>query len=619
MAAPRGDRQAFGQPGLPPRWAPGDKDGVGTAYSVASRIWYTIWNGIVTEVYFPTVDRPQTRDLQYLFTDGETFFHNETELDTIIECLGESLGYLVRGRDKDGRYSYEKEIISDPHAPCLLQRTKISAEPAVLGKLKLYVLCSPHLNVGGLNNTGEVLSINGRDLLIAHRDGIWLAMIATVPFSKASVGYVGVSDGWTDLAQGFQMEWQFDRAPDGNIALTGEIDLSQAQEFTLGVAFGESQHRAIATLAQSLAFPFSEKRQRFVEQWTRADRTREALEEQSGDGGKLYRTSVKLLLAHEDKLYPGAIVASLAIPWGESKDDHEGEGGYHLIWTRDMVQTAMGLLAAGNTETPLRALIYLATSQPEDGSFAQNFWVEGDAFWTGMQLDEVAFPILLAHRLWRDGGLRSFDPRPMVKKATGYLLREGPATRQERWEEAGGYSPSTLAVMIAALICAASFAREHGKEEDAVFVEQYADWLEHNLEQWTVTRKGTLVPGITDHFVRLVPAQPGDPLPDSAADTAFLTLSSQSPGTPVDYPAREIVDAGFLELVRYGIRRPDDPIVLNSLTVVDAVLKTETPLGTVWHRYNHDGYGQRPDGGPYEGHGKGRGWPLLTASEDIMR
>ena len=177
----------------------------------------------------------------------------------------------------------------------------------------------------------------------------------------------------------------------------------------------------------------------------------------SGDNGKLYRTSVKLLLAHEDKLYPGAMVASLAIPWGEAKDDQAGEGGYHLIWTRDMVQSAMGLLAAGNTETPLRALIYLATCQSEDGGFAQNFWVEGDAFWTGSQLDEVAFPILLAHRLWRANGLRSFDPRPMVKKAAGYLLREGPATRQERWEEAGGYSPSTLAVMIAALICAARF------------------------------------------------------------------------------------------------------------------------------------------------------------------
>jgi glucoamylase len=166
--------------------------------------------------------------------------------------------------------------------------------------------------------------------------------------------------------------------------------------------------------------------------------------------------------------------------------------------------------------------------------------------------------------------------------------------------------------MIAALICAADFARDDGKEEAAVFVERYADWIEHNLESWTVTRKGTLVPGITDHFVRIVPAKPGDPLPDGDADNAVLSLTSQPPGMPLSYPAKEIVDAGFLELVRYGIRHPDDPVILNSLKVVDAVLKVETPCGSSWHRYNHDGYGQRDDGGPYEGHGRGRAWPLLT-------
>jgi glucoamylase len=155
MSAPRGDHQAFGRPGLPPRWAPGDKDGVGTAYSAASRIWFTIWNGIVTEIYYPTIDHPQTRDLRYLFSDGQTFCHDETALHTSIELLGDSLGFMVRGEDKEGRYSYEKEIISDPHGSCLLQRTKISASPDMLQKLKVYALCSPHLNVGGSNNTAK--------------------------------------------------------------------------------------------------------------------------------------------------------------------------------------------------------------------------------------------------------------------------------------------------------------------------------------------------------------------------------------------------------------------------------------------------------------------------------
>ena len=50
---------AFGWPGIEPRWTHGGKDGVGTAYAASSRVWFTFWNGIITEVYYPTVDRPQ--------------------------------------------------------------------------------------------------------------------------------------------------------------------------------------------------------------------------------------------------------------------------------------------------------------------------------------------------------------------------------------------------------------------------------------------------------------------------------------------------------------------------------------------------------------------------------
>ncbi len=132
------------------------------------------------------------------------------------------------------------------------------------------------------------------------------------------------------------------------------------------------------------------------------------------------------------------------------------------MWTRDMVSSATGLLASGNTETPLRALIYLACSQQPDGGFHQNFWIDGEPYWRGIQLDEVAFPILLAGKLREADALRDFDPYPMGLRAAGYLILQGPATRQERWEENAGYSPSTLASNIAALTCAASFARERG-------------------------------------------------------------------------------------------------------------------------------------------------------------
>jgi glucoamylase len=613
MASFRGDRMAFGAPGNPPRWARADKDGIGTAYSASSLLWYTVWNGIVTEMYYPNADRPQTRDLQYLFSDNETFFHQETRyLKTAIEPIGGGLGYRVSGSDPESRYRYTKEIISNPHLPCLLQRTHVDATPEMLKKLKLYALLAPHLEVGGWRNNGYVFEVLGRTGLAAERDGTWLVMGASVPFSRASVGYVGESDGWTDLANGFRMDWEFDRALDGNIALMGEIDLAATQDFTLGVAFGSSLHAAITTLLQSLVEPFKSQYERFEKQWKRVESSRRPLETFSGDDGKLYQASHRLLLAHEDKTFQGALVASLSIPWGQVKSDQEGEGGYHLVWTRDMVQSALGLLAAGNTQTPLRALIYLAASQHPDGSVGQNFWLEGKAFWTGIQLDEVSFPILLAHRLQAEGALQNFDPYRMAARAAGFLLRNGPVTQQERWEEGGGYSPSTMAAVIAALLCTADFARQRGDVDTAVFLEQYADWLEHNIETWMVTREGTLVPGVSTHYVRLNPACPGDFLPDDGVGEKLINVASQASGEQADFPARDIVDAGFLELVRYGIRRADDPIITDSLKVVDAILKVDLPSGPFWHRYNHDGYGERMDGEPYEGSGRGRVWPLLT-------
>jgi glucoamylase len=305
------------------------------------------------------------------------------------------------------------------------------------------------------------------------------------------------------------------------------------------------------------------------------------------------------------------MIASLSIPWGEAKGD-EDIGGYHLVWTRDMVSSATALLASGNDETPLRALVYLACLQRPDGGFHQNFWIDGEPYWTGVQLDEVAFPILLAWRLREADALRDFDPYPLVLAAAGYLVRSGPATPQERWEENSGYSPSTLAAQIAGLTCAAAFARERGDEATAAFLQRQADFLEGHVEAWTVTTDGTLVPGIARHYIRIRPVDPADPAPDEDPNRGLLAIRNRPPGERTEFPARDVVDAGFLELVRYGIRKAGHPLVEDSLQVVDAMLKVETPFGPCWRRYNHDGYGQRDDGGPYLGWGTGRGWPLLT-------
>src|SRR3989304_1724776 len=215
----------------------------------------------------------------------------------------------------------------------------------------------------------------------------------------------------------------------------------------------------------------------FIQQWMRVRHHVPDLAHCSSDGGCLFRTSRCLLLAHEDKTFAGALIASASIPWGDAKGD-EDLGGYHLVWTRDMVNSATGLLAGNDIETPRRALVYLACSQQRDGGFPQNFWIDGTPYWSGIQLDEVAFPIILAWRLWKAEALGEFDPYPMVKAAAAYLIRQGPMTQQERWEENGGYSPSTLAASIAALVCAADFAKAHGQEITATFLEEYADFLE---------------------------------------------------------------------------------------------------------------------------------------------
>lgn len=613
MAKIRGNRQAFGRPGIEPRWTHGDKEGVGTAYSAASRIWFTLWQGIITEIYYPTVDRPQVRDLQFLISDGKTFFHEEkrhlkTETDRLSPNV---LGYRIKNFDPDGRYIVTKEIITNPHQPCVLQKTMISGDENFISTLQFYLLCAPHLEVGGMNNNGYVVNVAGREILAAERDGRWMALAADVPFSRLSCGYVGFSDGWTDLNENFLMDWEFDCAIQGNVALTGRLDLGGRREFVVGLSLGDSLHNAVTTLFQSLDIPFKRHLDRFDEQWDRPYKRVLPLGKVSGDGGKLYHGSYSLLLSHEDKNFPGAFIASLSIPWGESKGD-EDQGGYHLVWTRDMVNSATGLLAAGNKETPIRALVYLAVSQLDDGGFPQNFWIDGIPYWKGIQLDEVAFPIMLAWRLHSEDALRGFDPYSMVMKAAGYLLRNGPATQQERWEEASGYSPSTLASNIAALTCAASFARLRGDSATATYLQEYADFLACHIEAWTVTTEGTLVSGITQHYIRIHPVNISDPHPNEDPNTGILAVANRPPGSNWRFPAKEVVDAGFLELVRYGIRPPDDPIIIDSLHVIDAVLKVETPFGPCWRRYNHDGYGQRPDGGPYEGWGQGRAWPLLT-------
>jgi glucoamylase len=606
------DGPAFGSPGVEPRWTSSDKDAVSTAYAASSRIWFTASHGTLNEIYYPTIDHPQTRDMELLITDETSFFHEEKrDLVYDFEYIDkDALAIRVVAKDPGGRYKVTKEFVTDPHHPVVLVNVKIEGDEELLSRLKCYALLAPHLDGGGAGNSARSLNIAGDRCVLAWKNNVSLAFGADCGFSRSSCGYVGFSDGYKDLSLHRRMTWNFGQALDGNIAMMGEINVAKHREFTIAIALGDGHHSALAKMMQTLATPYAEHRNRFIEQWHRA-LPPASLAAVSTDDGKLMRVSHSVILAHEDKTYSGAFIASASIPWGASKSDDD-LGGYHLVWTRDMVQSATALLACGHVETALRALVYLACTQHPDGGFAQNFWIDGTPYWTGIQLDEVAFPIVLAWRLWKINGLGNFDIVPFITAASAFLVRYAPVTQQERWEENAGYSPSTLAIVIAALVCAADICRHHCSDELGTFLEEYADWIEAHLDEWTTTTRGILHPDISHHYMRIRPPAAGEPFHNDQIPAGMIHIANRGPGEKSDFEAREVIDAGFLELVRYGVRRADDPLIVDSLKVVDAVLKIDTPYGTCWRRYNHDGYGQRKDGGPYIGWGQGRAWPILS-------
>jgi glucoamylase len=606
------DSVAFGAPGMAPRWTSSAKEGLGTAYHTSCRLWFTISHGIVNEIYYPHVDRPNTRDFQFIVTDGKTFCHQEKcDLDHRMEWPErDCLFYRLINSERSGRYRIIKDVMADPHRPVLLVHTKVEVlDESLRGQLRLYALLAPHLGGYGSGNSGWSLDVGGHKLLYATRGGIHLVMGCSGGFSRRSVGYVGRSDGFQDVKNHLHMEWEFMAAESGNIALTGEVDRQAGDEFTIAIALGESRQSTAARWLQSQASPFEAHRVEYVDQWQRAViKTNHAMEEHTSDDGRLLRLSRCILLAHEDKTFEGALVASMSIPWGETKGDTD-LGGYHLVWTRDLVQSATALLASGRTDTPLLALSWLAAMQRPNGSFPQNSWINGDAYWHGLQLDEVAAPMLLAWRLQRPGAdYLTFHPRVMISRAAKYLILQGPVTAQERWEENSGYSPSTLATVIAGLVCAADFAGQWGEEETAAFILAYADWLAAHVEEWTVTTRGELLEGVPRHYVRINAADPERPDPHADPNTTMLPVAN---GGGL-HPARNVVGGDFLALVRLGIRAADDPVILDSIRVVDRVLKRDLPQGPGWCRYNRDGYGQKPDGRAFDGAGVGGAWPILT-------
>ncbi|MFZ0430973.1 MAG: glucan 1,4-alpha-glucosidase [Acidobacteriota bacterium] len=604
---------APGAPGFEPRWTSSAKSGVGTALSSNSRVWFTLSHGIFNEIYYPRLDQACTRDLGLIVTDGHEFFseekrHTRSEVSYLEK---EVPAYRLLNTCNEGRYCIKKVIFTDPDRDAVLQRTWFQALQGRTEDYHLFALLAPHLGNFGAGNTAWIGEYKGTPMLFAERDDTCLALASSTPWLHRSAGYVGSSDGWQDLSRHRRMWWEYERAEDGNVCLTGELDLSACAngEFLLVLAFGRTTSEAGLRARACLFSGFEHARTQYSKRWRR---WQEQLIPLDQNHVGLYRVSTAVLRVHESSRFPGGLIASLSIPWGFTKGDDD-LGGYHLAWPRDLVETAGGLLAAGAGSDLRRVLDYLRSTQESDGHWPQNMWLDGSTYWTGVQMDETAFPILLVDLARREGvfGGEGFDRYwDMVFRAAAFLIQNGPVTQQDRWEEDPGYSPFTLAVEVAALLAAADMAELRGNVDIATFLRETADAWNEGIERWTYVRGTDLAQqfGVDGYYVRVAP-------PDTATGASpvagFVPIKNRPPGESLQ-AACEIVSPDALALVRFGLRAPDDPRIRQTVTVIDGLLKVETPAGPLWRRYNDDGYGEHADGSPFDGTGTGRAWPLLT-------
>jgi glucoamylase len=607
-------RYAPGWPGIPPRWTSSAKTGAGTALDPHSKVWFTLSHGILNEVYFPRVDQACTRDLGFIVTNGRDFFSEEKRHCTFENKPFEAgiPAFELTNTDGSGRYRIHKEVLTVPLRNVVLQKIRFEPLLGQLADYHLYALLSPHLANAGYHNTGWVGDYKGVPMFFAEHDGTALALGCSAAWKKMSVGFVGASDGWQDISAHFRMEWEYQRAENGNLACTGEIDLAACNgEFVLALGFGGIWSEAGQHVRSSLLEDYAKIREYYVTEWGNWQNGLLKLDEPKREYD-LYRASTAVLRTHESKDFLGGIIASLSIPWGFNKGD-EDLGGYHLVWPRDLVETAGALLAAGATTEAVRVLRYLESTQEAAGNWAQNLWLDGRSYWSGVQMDETAFPILLIDLLRRENapGMGKLERWwPMVRKAASFILRNGPVTQQDRWEEDAGYSPFTLAAEISALLSAADIAELTGHSDAAPILRDTADAWNDNLERWIYATGGDLARqiGVEGYYVRIAP-----PDTEGAASPTqgFVPIKNRPPGEDGER-ASHIISPDALALVRFGLRAPDDPRILNTVKVVDALLRVQLPQGPCWYRYNGDGYGENKDGSPFDGTGIGRPWPLLA-------
>src|SRR5687767_3772610 len=584
---------APGAPGKDARWHSAGKQAVGTSNTLESKVWFTLQGGALTEVFFPTADMPNVQTLEFLIVNPASR-KVETERDNStheVHVLNHhSLSFRQINKATDGAWSIIKTYTTDPARNTVFIEVKFEAKGAPLG---LYVYFDPSLNNSGMQDTGWTNS----DALLANDADKFSALLVSGGFAQPTNGFHQTSDGLDDLKLHGRIVTTYARAENGNVVQLARIN--QPAQFTVALGFGKSAHEALNAARDSLKKGFEVCRKQYEEGWRRMVR-------QLPKVGPKYQAQFNLaalvLMAHEDKTFRGANVASLSAPWITGTAANEPHvGGYHLVWARDLYQVATAYMALGDRAAALRALNYLFTiQQRSDGSFPQITWIDGKPLGDAIQMDEVSYPLILAYQLGRTD--RETYAKH-IKRTADYLLKNGPVTQQERWEEKAGYSPATIAAEIAGLVCAAEIAKRNGDPTSAQRYLATADDWAHKVESWTATTNGKYGDG--NYYLRLT--QTGKP---NAGERIELNNNA---GIADE---REIVDPSFLELVRLGIKSPRDPLIEKSLKVIDQQIRVDTPHGEAWYRYVRDGYGEMEDGRPWNWDGKytGRGhlWVLLT-------
>jgi glucoamylase len=546
-----------------PFWTPADKDGYGTSTTTSSKVWHTLDDGRLTEVFYPDLGTPSVRTLEFVVSDGRGFTQRDTEASRHSTRMIDSRSLTYRQVNTEpGRYRIAKTYVEDPARNVLLIRVRFVSLSGK--KLHLDVVYDPGLG----NDHQDDVAHPDRHVLLASDTGS--------PIASAVAGSPRFKSTSSSPPQG-------DVVQTARTSLTGRRNHAS---LTVALGFGRDTGAAENAARASLARGFDRARSGYEGGW---HRYLAGLKRPPGSADATeYSASVMTLAAHEDKTYRGGYIASPTMPWVWGTGLENPSGAYHLVWSRDLYQIATALIAAGDRAGANRAVNYLFQRQQKpDGSFPQNSTVDGTPHWTNLQLDEVALPIVLAWQLKRTGAALYRDH---IKKAADFIVDYpgAPNSPQERWENQSGYSPGTIAAEIAGLVCAADIARKNGDTASATRYEQTADAWHDQVDGWTATTNGPYAP--RPYYLRLT--KDGDP-------NAGTTYNIGDSGPIVDQ--RKVVDPSFLELVRLGVKNPNDPTVKNTIGVVDQQLAAGDPSGRYfWHRFNFDGYGEKKDGSNWD-------------------